>query len=287
MKKIFFSAIFIVLTASGLFAQDVKFGIRGGMNMAGMMVAKSTPISEDFDMRIAPGWGIFTELKYNQEVSFRFGVEYSGFGGKKKGMQAMPTERFITSFGNSIGMQITEEHIIALQGIAGNMPPYYYVDIDNTLKLDYVAIPLLAQVGRVLGQTPWSVYANAGPVFTFLLSGKQMSKGQSLMLHESGATIWSTIDPFAQAYIEAEFPAMKNLLSSPVPTGETNITGEMKSANFGLAGNIGIRHQRNRNSFFLEVGGNYGFFTVQDSDVNGSNRIGAVSVMLGYSFSLF
>jgi hypothetical protein len=50
---------------------------------------------------------------------------------------------------------------------------------------------------------------------------------------------------------------------------------------------VGIRYQRGRHCFFLEAGGNYGFITVQNSDANGSNRLGAASVMVGYAFSLF
>ena len=287
MKKFLISAVITVLTTCGLFAQDVKFGIRGGMNMAGMTVAKSTPISEGFNMRVAPGWGIFTELRHNPNVSFRFGVEYSGMGGIKDGIQAMPTERLITSIGNSLGMSITPEQIGGLLLIAQSLPQYYYVDIKNTVKFDYVKIPLLAQFGRDIGQTPWRVYVNAGPFVSFFLSGKQASERNSLMYNESGATLWSTLNPLVQAFITTEFPAMQAILTEPVPSGENNITGEMKSANFGITGNVGIRYQHNRNNFFLEVGGNYGFFTVQENDANGSNRLGAVSVMLGYSFSLF
>ena len=34
MKKVLISTAIIVLTASGLSAQDVSFGIKGGLNMA-------------------------------------------------------------------------------------------------------------------------------------------------------------------------------------------------------------------------------------------------------------
>jgi len=40
-------------------------------------------------------------------------------------------------------------------------------------------------------------------------------------------------------------------------------------------------------AIFVEAGGNYGFFTVQQKEINGSNRAEAASVMLGYAFSLF
>ena len=80
---------------------------------------------------------------------------------------------------------------------------------------------------------------------------------------------------------------MQATLNDPVPFGTANITSEMKTTNFGVTGNVGIRYQCNRNYFFLEVGGNYGFATVQEDNANGSNRFGAGSIMLGYAFSLF
>ena len=286
MKKLIFSTILTALTICGLYAQDVKFGVRGGMSMANMSAAKSTPISEGFAMRTAPGWGIFTELQLDPKISVRFGVEYSPLGGKKNGMQAMPTERLVTAIGSSFGMP-SEEQIDGLMAIARSLPPYYYLDIKNTVKLDYVTIPLLGQMGWDIGQTPWRVYVNAGPVLSFILSGKQVSKGSSLIYNEEGITIWSSLNPVVQGLIAAEFPPMQKLLTEPVPSGETNITGEMKSANFGVAGNIGLRYQHGNNFFFLEAGGNYGFYTVQDSDANGSNRLGAITVMVGYAFSLF
>jgi hypothetical protein len=80
---------------------------------------------------------------------------------------------------------------------------------------------------------------------------------------------------------------MAKKMGEPVPFGTTNITGELKSTNFGITGNVGVRYQYNRNYFFLEVGGNYGFITVQNDDAHGTNRLCAFSVMAGYAFSLF
>ena len=292
MKKFLISTTVIVLTTCGLYAQDVKFGIRGGTNMANMVTVKSTPASDGYDGRIAPGWGIFTELQLNPAVSLRLGVEYSGMGGKKNGMQALPTMRLITEMGNSMGLMSTPEQIENLQQIAGVMLsqcPYYYADIDNTAKFDYVMIPVLAQFGWNVGQSPWRVYVNAGPFVSFLLSGKQVSMGTSKMYADASgtSTLWDIVPPPIKGIIAEEFSGMANTLNEPVPFGTTNITGEMKSANFGVTGNLGIRYQCNRNYFFLEAGGNYGFVAIQDDKTNGSNRIGALSVMAGYAFSLF
>jgi len=297
MNKIIFSTIFSVLTICGLYAQDVKFGIRGGANMASMSTVKSTPVSDGYDGIIAPAFGIFTELKLNPTVSFRFGVEYSGLGGKKDGMQAMPMQRLITDIGNSIGMGIGEKELTALGMIMLSMPDYYYVNMENKTKFEYFTIPLLAQFGWDIGQKPWHVYVNAGPVISLILSSKQVATGNSKMfIDESGnISLWNSIEMvppipnigvISELVVEA-LPGIDKKLGEPVSFGDTNITGEMKSANLGLAGNIGIRYKNNRNYFFLEVGGNYNFFVAQDDEAKGSNRLSAISIMAGYAISLF
>jgi len=266
-----------------------------------MSTVKSTPVSDGYDGRLVPGWGIFTELKYNPTVSFRFGVEYSGLGGKKDGMQAMPLMRLVTEMGNSIGMGITEQQLLALGVFANSMPPYYYANLETTAKFDYVTIPLLAQFGWDIGTSPWRIYVNAGPFASFMLSGKQVFKGTSELFVDSGkgtlSDTWNNTWNFMQVApgIPAEIisavgemnPVIEKKLNESVTSGETNITGEMKSTNFGITGNVGIRYQRNRNFFFLEVGSNYGFITVRENDANGSNRLSAASVMVGYAVSLF
>jgi len=295
MKKLLISTVFTVLTTVALYAQNVKFGIRGGMNITNMSVVESTPISEGYDSRVAPGWGIFTELQYSPMLSFRFGVEYSSLGGKRSGMQAMPTERLLMNIGNSVGMGISEQQLLALGALMTILPTEHYVKVDNIAKFDYFTLPLLAQIGRDVGATPWRLYVNAGPLLSFTLSGKQITEGSSrLYSPDAGTTtLWDVIPPTlgimedVKGFLISEFPDIDKILGEQNTFDETNITGEMKSANFGVTGNVGIRYQRNRNYFFLEAGGSYGFLSVQDNDANGSNRLGAVSVMVGYAFSLF
>jgi hypothetical protein len=280
----------LLLVCGVSIAQDVKFGIKAGLNLPNITAGgNNTPVSEGYKSRLAMGAGIFTEVQFNPLISFRLGVEYSGQGGRKNGVQAMPSRRLITALASNMGMSMTDRQIAGLTSIASNMPAYYYADVDNTTKFDYVMIPLLAQFGWNLGQSPWRVYVNAGPFVSFLISGKQASKGTSLMYANASETkpVWDALDPSIQTLITAEFPDMKDVLVDPVIFGTTNITSEMKSTNFGITGNVGIRYQCRRNYFFLEAGGNYGFITVQENSANGSNRLGAGSVMVGYAFSLF
>jgi hypothetical protein len=292
MRRFLFSTIIAFLTVGGLFAQDIKFGVRGGLNLPNLMAAgNNTPLSEGYNSRLAPAWGLFTELPINSTFSFRFGAEYSGMGGKKNGMQAMPTGRLITELGGSLGFGMTPEQQMALGGMMmwSENVPYYYADIKNTVKFEYVMIPLLLQAGRNIGTSPFHVYVNAGPFVSFLLAGKQASKGTSKMFADASGTntLWGVMPDEIKFGVSAIFPEIEHTLNEPVTYGSTNITGELKSANLGVNGNIGIRYKTGRNYLFIEAGGNYGFRTVQDNTANGSNRIGAASVMAGYAFSLF
>ena len=290
MKKFIISVVISVLTVCGIYAQDVKFGVRGGLNMPNIMAGgNNTPISEGYKSITAVGAGIFTELQLNRTVSLRLGVEYSEMGGKKDGMQAMPTQRLITEMGNSIGMGVTEKQLAALGALMMNLPPYYYANIDNTAKYDYVMIPLMAQFGCNIGQSPWRVYVNAGPVASFILSGKQVAKGTGKQYSDAlgTTTLWNYLPDEVKGFVVAEFPNIEKTLGDPVTFHTTKITGELKSTNLGVTGNVGIRYKCNSNYFFIEMGGNYGFSTVQDDTTNGSNRLGAASVMVGYAFSLF
>ena len=135
MKKSVINAAAIVLTTCVLHAQNVNFGVRGGLNVPNLMAGgNDTPLSEGYSSRLAPGFGIFTELQLNPTFSFRFGVEYSGMGGKKDGMQAMPTARLITELGSSFGMGgMTPEQQMALGGLFAwsEATPYFYSDINT------------------------------------------------------------------------------------------------------------------------------------------------------------
>jgi len=81
----------MMMTVCDLYAQDVEFGIREGLNVPNHMAGgNDTTLSEGYSSWLAPAWGIFAELQLNSTFSLRLEVEYSGMGGKKDGMQVCP-----------------------------------------------------------------------------------------------------------------------------------------------------------------------------------------------------
>lgn len=295
MKKTLITAI-LVLATIGLSAQNVTFGARAGLNLSSMMPAgKTTPLNDGFDMRMAPNFGIFTELQVNPTISFRLGVEYSGLGGTRNGMQGMPSQRLVNEIAGGlgmIGMVVPDlmEQVMGFMNQWSAASPFYFVDVENTVKFDYVTIPLTAQFGWDIGQSPWRFYAGAGPFVSFILSAEQVTRGTSRMFTDMTGTL--TLWELLSAFVPDEFEGILATLGiaetlTNFESGTTEITGEMRSVNFGITGNLGLRYSHNRHNFFLEVGGNFGFMPVQQNTDNGGNRLAAMSVVLGYSLSLW
>jgi hypothetical protein len=286
MKRIL---LFICLLTFGVevYSQHVNLGIRGGLAIPNIIAGGDNPLSEGYSSRIAGGGGIFTEIRLNDIYSVRFGVEYTGQGGKRNGVQAMSSNQLIMDMATRMGAGVTEEVVATLGQMAQYMPPVFYADVRNLAKFDYVMMPVSLQAGKNLGDSPYRIYANAGPFISFLMSGEQVSKDASKMYADAGKakTLWEIIPSETQSLISNTVPELAQVLETGTEFGTSEITGELRPVNFGAQGNVGLSYQCNKhNRFFIEVGGNYGFIRIQKDKSNGSNHIGSANVMIGYSF---
>jgi hypothetical protein len=243
------------------------------------MAEGDNPLSKGYSSRVAEDGGVFAELGINNHLSFRLGVEYSGQGGKRNGIQAMRSEQIITgiaSAGNIPGMDVILDQLTPF------MPELFYVDVKNTADFDYLMVPLSVQIGTD-ASSHWRVYANAGPFVSFLLHGEQKTKGKSQIFMDAGKsrTLWENIPEAMRPLLEG------SALETGVDFKATKvITRDLNPVNVGLQGDIGLSYRHDRHRIFLEIGGNYGFIKMQKDKSNGSNRIGAATIMLGYAMQL-
>ena len=67
---------------------------------------------------------------------------------------------------------------------------------------------------------------------------------------------------------------------------DSNVRNSLHRVNGGIEVNLGLTCPYGRNNFFIEGGGNYGFFNIQKNAVDGKNNTGAATVTLGYSYHL-
>jgi hypothetical protein len=287
IKTMFFIVCFVGCNVAD--AQTVNLGVRGGLSIPNIIPMSDNVLSDGYSSRLAGVGGIFTELGINDMFSVRFGIEYTGQGGKRNGIQAMSSNQLITDMATRMGANITEETIAMLGTMATYIPPTFYADVKNTIKFDYLMIPVSLQVGRKIGNTPARIYVNAGPFVSFLMSGEQVSKGSSKLYSDAdkSSTLWETVPTEVQSLITTGAPDLAYIFENGSEFGTSVITGEIRPVNFGVQANVGLSYQyRQRSSFFIEVGGNYGFIRIQKNKSNGDNHIGSANVVFGYSFKI-
>jgi hypothetical protein len=239
--------IMVILLPLRLIAQSAVIGVRGGISIPNLTNGSSNnPLSTGYSSRLASDFGIFGEYRLNQSLSIRIIIEYSEQGGKKNGLQALPTPSDLAQLLNQ---------------------PYVYADYNSTAKMNYLLLPVLIKFGKYFrSQSPWQFYFDVGPFAAYLLSAHQLTSGTS--------PIYS--DPEMQ----------NQLTPPVSFDNKDNIRDELHHFNGGISGNIGLAWHFNNNSIFIEGGGNYGFINIQKNAINGKNHTGAATVSIGYSYGV-
>ncbi|KAA6323209.1 hypothetical protein EZS27_027329 [termite gut metagenome] len=98
--------------------------------------------------------------------------------------------------------------------------------------------------------------------------------------------LWNIILSDIRPIISENAPDLAYVLENGTEFGTTDIKDDLRKVNVGIQGDLGLSYQCNRNRFFLEVGGNYGFVRLQKDVSNGSNHIGSATITLGYAYRL-
>jgi len=284
-RIVFFSSFLALFSMTFAAAQsNVTIGVRGGLNVPGLTGGNGDPVSEGYSTTTRLGAAVFAEFKLSDLFSIQPMLEYSQEGAKRNGMQALIAT---ASDAQLSGM------FAPLAQLGVTAPEYLYANAKRTAKMDYLMLPVLAKFGWNLGQnSPWRLYVDAGPYAGLLVNAKNIvSLEGSIYADKSGTPIipnevMSMIPPEMLQQITGGLTQISNSLS-----GTQDIKDQLHKFNWGLEGNVGIQYQANRNRIFLEAGGNYGLMNIQKSTgnglyLNGKNHIGALTVMLGYGYTL-
>lgn len=263
MKKILFIAA-LLLTSYAVQAQkDIYIGVRGGLNIPQLTASGDNPMSKGYSSLLAGNGGIFAEFSFNELFSIQPMVEYTRQGGSRKGMQAIPTAMMPES-AQKIPAMVGEE--------------YLYADFKSQTTFDYIMVPVLAKFGWNLNDTPIRLHVSAGPFVSFLLGANQTTSGKSLFY----------VDPAGDMTMDYLLGSLGQKPQGEIPMDiDRSITDDLYKVNYGVSANVGIAYEvAPRHNILLEVGGNYGFRKLQKNPEFGQNRIGAVTVTVGYAYKL-
>jgi hypothetical protein len=253
MKKSTCYMLFTGLLFGGInaHAQNVTLGVRGGLSIPNLTAGSGNqnPLNTGYSSRLGPDAGVFAEFKFSDLFSLQPMVEYSSQGGKKDGLQAFPTPSQV-----------------AAMYPPGAAPTYLYANYNSEAKLNYLMIPVLAKFGWNFKNSPWRIYADAGPFVGFLLSAHQVTSGESPFY----------TDPAGQQALPGGSQSFNNT---------QDIKDQLHTTNFGFEANVGLNYKLGLSNVFIEGGGNYGFLNIQKGTANGKNNTGAALAAVGYSYS--
>ena len=244
----FFSCIFFSVS---LPAQVTAIGVNGGISVPQLRSSGNNEISEGYESRLAAVFGGFADVGITQQFSIKAAVNYTGQGGKRKGMQpvtAIPPD------------------------LSQLLPPgtMLYADFQNEAILNYLEIPVTA---KFTWGDKLKYYINAGPYAGILLSATQKTEGTS------------------QLYLDRAGTQPLGIQGQPMPAqsfkADTDIKQDINPINFGLTGGIGLTYPAGgAGEIILDARGGYGLTSIQkDTKANGKSHTGGLFLTLGYAYT--
>lgn len=231
---------------------QIDLGAKAGLSIPNLTSGSSSnPINSGWSSRLGLDAGIHAEFHLTKRFSIQPEIRYSSQGGKKDGNQ---------------GFTPTPEMAAMFQQQGQPVPPFLYATYKSVAKFNYLMVPVLAKYH--FGFSPkWDLYVAAGPFVSFLLNGKNETSGTSPIFLDEAHT--------------------QPIIPSADFNNTQNIKSDLKKANFGISGQVGLAyHLNSRSAIFIEGGGNYGFVKIQKDTKNGENNTGAGVVVLGYSYRI-
>jgi len=255
MKKLCY-VLFCVLLSTAVSAQNNFFlGAKAGIGIPNLSSSSgnANPQANGWSSRLGPYFGLISDYNFNKKWALQVELNLASQGGKKNGVQGIPSAAFSSSF--PTGMPV---------------PEYLYANFKTVARLNYLEIPVMMKYSIPLNKK-FDFYINAGPYFGFLLSAKNISTGSGNLYLDAQET--------------QQVPTQ--ILPQPIPfDGTQDIKSSLKGFNTGIQGGVGVTLKVKNNYLFFAASGNYGFITIQKNSSDGQNNTGAATATLGYLIKL-
>lgn len=254
MKKVVsacFVIFFLVCAKQNIYAQGTLFaGIKGGISIPNLKASGNNPVSSGWSSRLGGYFGIIAQYEVNERFSVQAEINYSAQGGKKDGIQAIPSAPYAPYFPPGFPV-----------------PEYLYSRFKSEARLNYLEIPVMAKLGFPLGES-FSFFINAGPYFGFIMSAENVTTGTENIYLDNQLT--------------------QPLLPSSISFNNTqDIKSDLKSFNMGIQAGAGIYFiLPSEDRIMLTGGGNYGLIPIQKDKLNGENKTGAATITIAYMMKL-
>ncbi len=289
MKKIIgilaCACFFGVVTASAQQDKKIMVGLKGGLNVPDLTTASDNPLSDGWSSKLGGIYGLTFEYRFNKTWSLVSGLEYTEMGGKKDGLQALPSARLEPNINAGViaatvansGGQFTPDMI----NVAPWPNKYTYADFSNESKFNYLQIPVMARYSLPFGQDRFRFVVNFGGYVAYMVEAKNINSGTSQLYSDENKT------PLTLDVTTPLGPIPPVPFTAAIPLNDTrNIYDQTRHFNVGVIGGAGVGMNLWKGELMLQAGGQYGFVKIQKDDKNGQNRIGAGTFTLSYAIAL-
>ena len=168
-KNVPFLIALLMLLAQFSNAQKTFYvGVHGGLSIPNLTAepALSNPLNEGYISRVGPHIGVLAEMGLSERFSLQAELNYSGQGGKRNGVQAIPTPSELALLNSS---------------------SYTYVDIKNTSRLNYIQLPVMLKFNLKLSEK-LKVYISGGGFAALMVAGNQITSGDSYFYSDENGT---------------------------------------------------------------------------------------------------
>jgi hypothetical protein len=282
LARIICSALLILATTT--YAQ-IKIGGKVGYSIGRIADNSDNIYTEDYKSTDGVDFGAFVEFPINDLISIQGEILYTQRGGKRDGLQPIPTDNLESALAEN-GLSIEQLNgIVQLQGRGPvtNSDPLYAV-FDNESELEYIEIPVLF---KLTWGNDWRIYVEGGPYVGFLISANQVTGGDSQFFLDSNGTTPLSVPNLGY---NPEDPASGPPFI-PLPAqsfdATTDIKDDLNEVNYGIHAGAGlIRKLNEKHQVFLGFRGSYGFKPLQKNSEFGESVVGGLVFSLGYAYTL-
>jgi hypothetical protein len=243
-----FAALFLAFPRARA-QSSLYLGVKGGISIPNLSAGGDNPVSKGYSSILGPSFGVFAEHELTKRFSIQLELNYDPQGGKKNGLQTLPSADFAQYFP------------------PGYIPPeYFYATFKSTVHLNYLELPILVKYNLPLGKG-WKFTVDLGPYVGYVLHAKDVTKDTGTVYFDPQKT--------------QPLPAGPQNFA-----GTEDLTDSVHRFNFGIQGGIGLERACGHGYLFLTLGGNYGLVNIQKNAADGKNNTGAATFAVGYALKL-
>jgi len=278
--------------------------LKGGLSIPSLSApAGSSEYSTGYKSILGPNIALSAEQRINKHFSIEYMIGYAAQGGQKSaGYIALSAAQIIPNLTGLIPgsnlltpaqlQQQVIDPVLEKNGLAKSSALYVKLN-GATSNLDYIQIPILAKYYAALSKR-MNFYVDAGPFAGILLSAHQTLKAapgtSSIYTDSKGNNTLivpgSVMSQATNGLITTDYP-VPELPGSNFATNNYSFYNQAHVGNIGIEGNIGFSYDLTPSQrVVIEGGGNYGFVRVQKDPDNGTDKIGAGTVRVGYAIKL-